>query len=154
MPGMSGLDILSIIATHAYETKVIFLTDLVSDKQIVTAVAHGARGLILKDVAVDNIVKCVRDVAAGQKSIPTNIVEAALGREEGRRDLIESLTLRERQIMLLMSEGLSNKGIGHQLSLSEGTVKAHLNHIYSKLQIPNRTALNALAIAYQTDLRS
>jgi DNA-binding NarL/FixJ family response regulator len=154
MPGMSGLDILSTIATRAYETKVIFFTASMLDKQLVTAIAHGACGLLMKDVAVENIVKCVRDVAAGQKWIPANIVGAALEREEGRHDLIQQLTVRERQIILWISEGLSNKGIGRQLNLSEGTVKTHLNHIYSKLKVPNRTALNALAIAFQTDLRS
>jgi two-component system, NarL family, nitrate/nitrite response regulator NarL len=154
MPGMSGIDILSTIAEHRYETKVIFLTAGVSDKQLLTAIAQRACGFILKDVAADKIVQCVRDVAAGQKWIPTNIVEAALQREEGRRDIIEKLTVRERQIILLISEGFSNKAIGRQLNLTEGTVKIHLHNIYGKLEVPNRTALTALAIAYQTELRS
>ena len=154
MPGMSGIDILSTIATHRYETKVIFLTAGVSDKQLLTAIAQRACGLILKDVAADNIVKCVRDVAAGQKWIPTNIVEAALEREESRHDLVQKLTLRERQITSLIAEGLSNKEIGRQLNLTEGTVKIHLHNIYSKLEVANRTALTALAIAYQRELRS
>jgi len=154
MPGMSGIDILSTIATHRHETKVIFLTAGVSDKQLLTAIAQGARGLILKDVAADSIVKCVREVAAGRKWIPTNIVEAALEREEGRRDLIDKLTVRERQITSLISEGISNKAISRQLNLTEGTVKIHLHNIYSKLEVPNRTALTTLAIAYQSELRS
>jgi DNA-binding NarL/FixJ family response regulator len=154
MPGMNGIDILSTILSHDCDTKVIFLTAGVSDKQLLTAIAQGARGLILKDVAADNIVKCVREVAAGRKWIPTDIVEAALEREEGRRDLIEKLTLRERQITSLISEGLSNKEIGRQLKLTEGTVKIHLHNIYSKLEVPNRTALTAVAIAYQNELRS
>jgi two-component system, NarL family, nitrate/nitrite response regulator NarL len=154
MPGMSGIDILSTIAVHRYETKVILLTAGVSDKQLLTAIAQRACGLILKEAAADNIVKCVRDVAAGQKWIPTNIVEAALEREESRHDLVEKLTLRERQITLLIAEGLSNKEIGRQLNLTEGTVKIHLHNIYSKLEVANRTALTALAIAYQRELRS
>jgi two-component system, NarL family, nitrate/nitrite response regulator NarL len=154
MPGMSGIDILSTIAAHRDETKVILLTAGVPDKQLLTAIAQGASGLILKDVAADDIVKCVRDVAAGQKWIPTSIVEAALEREEGRRDLIEKLTVRERQIVLLISEGISNKAIARQLNLTEGTVKIHLHNIYSKLEVPNRTALTALAIAYESELRS
>jgi DNA-binding NarL/FixJ family response regulator len=117
-----------------------------------TAIAQKACGLILKDVAADNIVKCVRDVAAGKKWITTDIVEAALEREEGRCDLIEKLTVRERQITLLISEGIPNKVIGRRLNLTEGTVKIHLHNIYSKLEIQNRTALTALAIAYQSEL--
>jgi DNA-binding NarL/FixJ family response regulator len=125
-----------------------------SDKQLLTAIAQSACGLILKDVAADNIVKCVKDVAAGQKWIPTDVVRAALEREEGRRDLIDKLTVRERQITLLISEGAPNKVIGRQLNLTEGTVKIHLHNIYSKLEVPNRTALTALAIAYESELRS
>ena len=154
MPGMSGIDILSTIVEHRYETKVIFLTAGMSDKQLLTAIAQRACGLILKDEAADNIVKCVREVAAGRKWIPTNIVEAALEREEGRRDLIDKLTVRERQVTSLISEGVSNKAIGRQLNLTEGTVKIHLHNIYSKLEVPNRTALTTLAIAYQSELRS
>ena len=154
MPGMSGIDILSTIVEHCYETKVIFLTAGMSDKQLLTAIAQRACGLILKDEAADNIVKCVREVAAGRKWIPTNIVEAALEREEGRRDLIDKLTVRERQITSLISEGISNKAISRQLNLTEGTVKIHLHNIYSKLELPNRTALTTLAIAYQSELRS
>jgi two-component system, NarL family, nitrate/nitrite response regulator NarL len=154
MPGMSGIDILSSITAHRYETKVILLTAGVSDKQLLTAIAQRACGLILKDVAADNIVKCVREVAAGHKWIPTSVVEAALEREEGRRDLIDKLTVRERQIILLISQGASNKAIGRQLKLTEGTVKIHLHNIYGKLEVPNRTALTALAIAYQNELRS
>jgi two-component system, NarL family, nitrate/nitrite response regulator NarL len=154
MPGMSGIDILSEIVAHSCETKVIFLTAGVSDKQLLTAIAQGARGLILKDVAADNIVTCVREVADGRRWIPIDIVEAALEREEGKRDVVEKLTLREKQITSLISEGLSNKEIGRQLHLTEGTVKIHLHNIYTKLEVPNRTALTALAIAYQNELRS
>lgn len=154
MPGMSGIDVLSDLVAHGCETKVIFLTAGVSDKQLLTAIAQGARGLILKDVAADNIVNCVREVADGRRWIPIDIVEAALEREEGRRDIVEKLTLRERQITSLISEGLSNKEIGRQLHLTEGTVKIHLHNIYTKLEVPNRTALTALAIAYQNELRS
>ena len=154
MPGMSGIDILSTIVEHRFETKVIFLTAGMSDKQLLTAIAQRACGLILKDAAADNIVKCVREVAADRKWIPTNIVEAALEREEGRRDLIDKLTIRERQVTSLIFEGVSNKAIGRQLNLTEGTVKIHLHNIYSKLEVANRTALTALAIAYQSELRS
>jgi two-component system, NarL family, nitrate/nitrite response regulator NarL len=57
------------------------------------------------------------------------------------------LTERERQIMRLVSEGLSNKEIGRRLNISDGTIKQHLHHIYQKLEISNRTVLAALAIS-------
>jgi DNA-binding CsgD family transcriptional regulator len=58
---------------------------------------------------------------------------------------MDSLTSREREIVLALVEGLSNKGIGRRLNISEGTVKVHLHNIYNKLEVKNRTALAALA---------
>jgi two-component system nitrate/nitrite response regulator NarL len=63
-----------------------------------------------------------------------------------------SLTIRERQIVLIVAEGLSNKEVGRQLNLSEGTVKVHLHNIYNKLGVKNRTALVAIAHAYREEL--
>ena len=81
---------------------------------------------------------------------------AALERETGRRSahqrLTQLLTTRERQIILLVAEGLSNKAVGRRLELSEGTVKIHLHNVYQKLQVNNRTTLAALAIAYRDEL--
>ena len=60
---------------------------------------------------------------------------------------MNSLTSREREVVLAVAEGLSNKGIGHRLNISEGTVKVHLHNVYSKLGVKNRTAL--LVVAYE-----
>ena len=60
---------------------------------------------------------------------------------------MNSLTSREREVVLAVAEGLSNKGIGHRLNISEGTVKVHLHHVYSKLGVKNRTAL--VVVAYE-----
>jgi two-component system nitrate/nitrite response regulator NarL len=64
----------------------------------------------------------------------------------------ESLTIREREVMLLVAIGLSNKEVGRRLTLSEGTVKIHLHNIYQKVGVANRTALTALAIAHRDQL--
>jgi two-component system, NarL family, nitrate/nitrite response regulator NarL len=154
MPKMSGIDILSRINSEGYQTKVIFLSAAVSDKEIVTAFTEGVRGIIFKDAAVDSIVTCIREVAAGQKWIPADIVESALDREGGRQSLVELLTTREIQITSLISEGFSNKEIGRRLKLAEGTIKIHLHKIYAKMDVPNRTALTALALAHKDELRS
>jgi two-component system, NarL family, nitrate/nitrite response regulator NarL len=65
---------------------------------------------------------------------------------------IDSLTSRERQIVLIVATGLSNKDVGRQLNLSEGTVKVHLHNIYTKLGVSKRTALVAIAIAHREEL--
>src|SRR5436190_16244326 len=88
--------------------------------------------------------------------VALGLVNAALERETGRRSasrhLTKSLTMRERQIILLVAEGLSNKVVGRRLELSEGTVKIHLHNIYQKLHVNNRTTLAALAITHRDEL--
>jgi two-component system nitrate/nitrite response regulator NarL len=68
--------------------------------------------------------------------------------------MLTVLTERERQIMHLVSEGLSNKEVGRQLNISDGTIKVHLHHIYQKLAISNRTALAALAFSHHDNVSS
>ena len=156
MPGKSGLDVLSAIAHDGVATRVILLTATASDSQILTAIARGAKGVLLKDTAPKDLISCVRDVAAGREWLPPEIVDAALEHESGRRlqrELIENgLTERERQVMRLVAQGLANKEVGRHLGVSEGTVKIHLHKIYEKLGVANRTALAALAIAHRDEL--
>jgi two-component system nitrate/nitrite response regulator NarL len=148
MPGLNGLDVLTTINMEKLKTKVIILTATVTDGQILTAITGGAKGIMLKDTAPDNLVRYVRKVAAGQRWFPTSLVDAGLERDPVRQ--VENryllLTSRQREVMLLVSEGLTNKAIGRHLQLSEGTVKVHLHNIYNKLGVANRTALAVLAI--------
>ena len=94
----------------------------------------------------------------GRPWFPSVLVNAALERETGRRSasqrLTQLLTTRERQVILLVAQGLSNKEVGRGLELSEGTVKIHLHNIYQKLHVNNRTTLAALAITYRDELAS
>jgi DNA-binding NarL/FixJ family response regulator len=156
MPGMTGLDVLSTIRSGGLSTKIVFLSAAASDGQILTAITRGAKGIILKDVAPESLAQCVRQVAAGQTWFPTDIVDAAMEREVGRRvqsaRLLEALTVRERQVVVSLCEGNSNKQIGRELNLTEGTVKIHLHNIYNKLGVTNRTALTALTIIHRDQL--
>lgn len=155
MPRLDGLDALAMIAAR-YATKIIFLSATATDEQILIAIARGAKGIMLKETAIDDLINCVREVAAGGLWLPPALVEAALERETGRRlqtdRISQSLTIREREVMKQVSEGLTNKEVANRLGLSEGTVKIHLHNIYEKVGVPNRTALTALAIAYRNQL--
>jgi DNA-binding NarL/FixJ family response regulator len=158
MPGLNGLDVLSSVVNEGGKTKVVFLTAVATDDQILAAIANGAKGIVLKDAAPDSLVDCVRSVATGKQWFPTDLVEAALRHDGGRRadpsPFLHKLTAREQQIVLLVAEGLSNKDIARRIDVTEGTIKIHLHNIYDKLEIPNRTSLTALAIAYQHQLRA
>jgi len=158
MPGLDGLGVLEGVMANGLKTRIVFLTALAADDQVLAAIANGAKGVILKDAAFDSLVDCVREVAAGKQWFPVDLVESALRRDtehraESRR-FVQRLTEREREIVFLVAEGLSNKEIARRINLTEGTIKIHLHNIYDKLEVPNRTALTALAITYQNQFRS
>jgi two-component system nitrate/nitrite response regulator NarL len=140
LPGLSVFDILDAATSESLGTRMVFLTASVKDRY---RGCERAYGVISKEAAPEILVHCLRQVAAGRRSFP-------LAPLDGKPDAMEdsdtqtALTARECQIMDLVSEGLSNKEIGCQLSVSEGTVKVHLHHIYQKLAIKNRTVLAAL----------
>jgi two-component system, NarL family, nitrate/nitrite response regulator NarL len=149
MPGMDGLAILSEMGESS-ATRVVLLTATATDAQIAAAIRYGARGVVLKQCAADRLVECIREVAAGRHWFPADLVNETPDRasersaEEDRRE--QTLTVRERQIITLVAEGLSNKQVGRHLNLAEGTVKIHLHHIYDNIGVPNRTALAAVAL--------
>jgi two-component system, NarL family, nitrate/nitrite response regulator NarL len=156
MPGLNGLDVLARIVADRLATKVVFLTATASDAQLVRAVSDGAQGIVLKEEALSELVQCIRAVAEGRVWLPLAMINAALDRETKRRSksqiLTQLLTMRERQVVLLIADGLSNKEVARRLQLSEGTVKIHLHNIYQKLQVNNRTSLATLAVAHRDEL--
>jgi DNA-binding NarL/FixJ family response regulator len=156
MPGFTGLDALTSIVAEGQPTKVVFLTATATDAQLLEAIAGGAMGVVLKDEALDELVRCIRAVATGHHWLPSHLIDAALERESERSSmslrLAQSLTSREREVILSVAEGLSNKEVAHQLSLCEGTIKIHLHNIYKKIGVSNRTALTGLAITYRDQL--
>jgi DNA-binding NarL/FixJ family response regulator len=151
MPDLSGLDVLLNIKKDGIKTRVVLLTAAATDERILAAMTSGAKGLLFKDAAPDNLIDCVREVANGKLWFPHGLVGGALERESRRQTdrnrSIEALTPREAQIALLVSEGLSNKLVARQLHIADGTVKVYLHYIYEKLGISNRTALCVLAAA-------
>ena len=153
MPGLTGLEILSIANSEGLPTRLVFFTASVQDHELVMSAAAGAYGVILKDVALEILVQSLRQVARGHR-LPLPSSDQAMPRERGRRNIAVAeklpkvLTDRERQIMALVSKGLSNKEIGRRLNIADGTIKVHLHHVYQKLEISNRTVLAALAISH------
>jgi two-component system nitrate/nitrite response regulator NarL len=154
MPGLTGLEILTIANSERISTRLVFFTASVQDRELVTAAAAGAYGVLLKDAALDIVVQSLRQVADGQRLLPLPSPGQAVPQEQEQPNIAISenvltvLTDRERQIIALVSEGLSNKEIGRRLNIADGTIKVHLHHIYQKLEISNRTVLAAFAISH------
>jgi RNA polymerase sigma factor (sigma-70 family) len=157
MPGLTGLEILTIANSESLSTRLVFFTASIEDRELVMSATAGASGIIPKDVEVEILVQSLRQVADGQRLLPVPSAQA-VSREQRNIAVTDNaltvLTDRERQIMRLVSEGLSNKEIGRRLNISDCTIKVHLHHIYEKLEISNRTALAALAISQKIKFRA
>jgi RNA polymerase sigma factor (sigma-70 family) len=161
MPGLSGLEVLATAAAEGLCTRVLLLSASMEAHELATAAARGAYGVVPKSALPETLIGCLRQVAAGRKILPFLLSDNEPRQVQGRRarngdaqDMLSLLTERERQIMQLVSEGLSNKEIGHWLEISDGTIKVHLHNIYQKLSINNRTTLAALAMSRQSDSAS
>ena len=147
LPGLTGLEILTIAKSESLPTRLVFFTASVEDRELIVSAAAGAYGVILKDVALEILVQSLREIADGQRLLPLPTVPREQGNVANRENVLTVLTERERQIMRLVSGGLSNKEIGRQLNITDGTIKQHLHHIYQKLAISNRTVLAAFVIS-------
>lgn len=149
MPELNGLEVLKIVTAERLPTRIVFLAGSPTDREIVTAVSGSAWGIMLKESAPEALITCLRAVAAGYKWHPPELVDEALARARKQQQefarIDDALTRREREVMLLVADGLSNKEVGRRLNVSEGTVKIHLHTIYQKVSVSNRTALANLA---------
>ncbi len=155
MPIMNGLEVLAGVIAERLSTRVVFLAASFKNSEIVAAAQGGAFGIMLKDTDPEAVLHCLREVAAGRRWLPPELIDNAVGRRDqwskhaARFDDI--LTQREQQVMFLVAEGLANKEIANRLGISEGTVKIHLHNTYKKLPVSNRTALANSVHYYRGD---
>jgi two-component system nitrate/nitrite response regulator NarL len=149
MPGVTGPEIVSTVNAGNPSTRFVFFTSSEVESELVMSVVTDGCSVISKEVEPGVLVQSLRQVAGGGRLPPQPTADQAVLREQGRitESALAALTDRERQIMRLVSEGLSNKAIGRRLNISNGTIKVHLHHIFQKLEISNRTVLAAIAIS-------
>ena len=144
MPGKDGLAVIRELTREKLPTRVVVLTATGQD-EVFDAIRMGVRGVVLKDMAPKLLVHCIREVHAGrrwlEKGYATHAVEKLLQSEAGTRDVTKALTPRELQIAQMMAKGMHNKEIAEKLSITEGTAKNHLHHVYEKLKVDGRMAL-------------
>ena len=146
MPRMNGAEATAALAAAGYRTPVIILTTFDDHEQVLEGIRAGAKGYLLKDVSLENLIRAIESVAAGETMIQPAITEAllkGLSRQSAgafeASDMPEPLTPRETEIIRLMAGGYSNKEIAQALSKSEGTVKNHVSNILAKLGVRDRT---------------
>lgn len=140
--GIDGLEATRQIVALGLGTRVLMLTLHEMPAYVREALAAGAAGYILKDAAIAELKAAIAQVRAGQSAVSLDLVNAAMraaplpGREA---DLSRMLTDRERDVVALVAEGLTNKEIGRRLEISPATVKVHVERIIGKLGVADRT---------------
>jgi DNA-binding NarL/FixJ family response regulator len=154
MPGMDGIE-----ATRRMpRQKVLILTTFGLDDYIIEALRAGASGFLLKDAPVDELIRAVRSVAAGDAQLSPAVTRRLLDQVARRlpaaveRDTegLAQLTEREREVLRLLSAGMSNAEIANALVVSEPTVKTHVSSVLQKLRLRDR--VQAVIYAYESGL--
>lgn len=152
MPDVGGMAILRTIHERALPVRVVFLTATMTGRQIAEAISLGVWGLLLKDYAANSLVDCLREVAAGRKWLPDELVSRIRReRDDDPARALTRLTPREREISELVCRGMSNKAIAATVGSTEGTVSIHLHNVYRKLGISSRTTLATLFVRHQAE---
>ncbi len=145
MPVMSGLEALQALSKAGELPPTIILTTFDDDQLVLAGIRAGARGYLLKDVSLDQLVSAIQTVAAGGSLVQPAVTQRLLsGLEHMQNEFVsldrpDPLTERETEILRLMAGGFSNKEIANSLGVAEGTVKNHVSNILSKLGVRDRT---------------
>lgn len=137
MPGLDGHEATARILHEEPGIRVLVLTTYESDDAILHAIELGASGYLLKAAPEAEIVAGIRAVAAGQLALAPALAAALVARVA--KPTAPELTPREREVLALVADGLSNREIGARLFVGEATVKTHLLHVFEKLQVRDRT---------------
>jgi DNA-binding NarL/FixJ family response regulator len=142
MPGMDGLDATKALLEREPNTSVLIFTAYSERSLLARGLESGAKGYILKEAPHDTLVRAIEKVARGDSFIDPALMPAFLSGKD-REDM---LTPREREILQLLADGMSNADVAQRLFISQETVKSHVRHILAKLEADTRTHAVAIAL--------
>jgi DNA-binding NarL/FixJ family response regulator len=149
MPVMDGREATRAISERFPQVKVLVLSTFDDDRYITDSIRAGAKGYLLKDMPSEDLAQAIRVVYRGYTQMGTGLLEKLMANsspEPDRRspelpESIGQLTPREREVLKLVALGLRNQDIAQQLYVSEGTVKTHVTHLLTRLNLRNRSQL-------------
>ena len=158
MPRMDGVAATRAIVDARLPVRVLILTTFDLDEYVLGALRAGASGFLTKDVPADDLVNAIRTVAAGEAVVAPRILKRLLDTFAGSLPepqaappkRLDTLTEREREVLVQVARGLSNAEIAKALTVSETTIKTHVGHVLTKLGLRDR--VQAVVLAYETGL--
>jgi NarL family two-component system response regulator LiaR len=149
MPAMDGVEATRLLKQRSPYSQVIVLTSYHQDEHIFPAIRAGALSYLLKGVGLDELTEAVRKAARGEATlhphVAARLVQELKGASQETSTLYQTLSQREREVLRLIAEGLSNAQIAERLVIAERTVKSHINNILSKLHLADRTQVAIFA---------
>lgn len=156
MPQMTGLEVLRELREKNQQMPIVILTTSRDENDVIDCLQSGAQGYLLKDMEPDDLIRSLQEIVAGQtvvaSELTTVLAKAVRGDDIATTvtsSLMDNLTPREQEILCLVAEGQSNKVIGNNLGISDGTVKLHVKAILRKLEVHSRVEAAVIAVEQQ-----
>jgi len=149
MPGMDGIEAIRRIKSSRPNTRIIVMTSFIQDSKVFPAIEARADGYLLKDILPADLVKAIKSVYAGTSVIHHDVAQKLMLSFSscGMNTTVETLTLRETEVLGLIAYGLSNEEIANRLIISDKTVKTYVSKILHKLNLTNRTQAAVYALS-------
>jgi DNA-binding NarL/FixJ family response regulator len=146
LPDISGIQVTQELKEKNPEIEVLIFTTFDEEEKVLAAIKAGAGGYILKGISASRMVDAIKEVAQGgiviQPHLARHLLQhfrTVLGQKEKREKIVSPLTPRENEILQLIAKGLTNREVASALKVSMATVRTHLEHIYAKMDVTNRT---------------
>ena len=153
MPNMDGITAIGRIKAEMPEVEIVTMTSFIEEEKVTSALEAGASGYVLKDAEADEVAAAVRAAHAGEVHLDAAVARLLAQRMRTKQtapdDLVEPLTDREREVLALLAQGLSNKEIGARLFITERTARTYVSNILGKLGLASRTQAALWAVEHK-----
>lgn len=151
MPNMDGVTAIGRIKAELPETEIVTMTSFIEEEKVTSALEAGASGYVLKDAEAEEVAQAIRAAFAGEVHLDPQVARLLAQRMRAKREPepVEPLTEREKDVMRLLGQGLSNKEIGAQLFITERTARTYVSNILGKLGLASRTQAALWAVEHK-----
>ena len=151
MPNMDGVTAIGRIKAELPETEIVTMTSFIEEEKVTAALEAGASGYVLKDAEAEEVAQAIRAAYAGEVHLDPQVARLLAQRMRAKKDPepVEPLTDREKDVMRLLGQGMSNKDIGATLFITERTARTYVSNILGKLGLASRTQAALWAVEHK-----